>query len=190
MNESVEKTETGGVRVVGEASGREVALRSVSPDDDEFLLAVYASTREEELSQVRWDDGQKEAFLRMQLDAQRSEYEARFPDARYDVILVGGRPAGRIWVGRNRDEIRLLDIAILPEFQRAGVGGLLVTRLIAEARAARLPLRHMIFILNEDARRFYERLGFAVKEVFNGAYLHMEFKSEESPLEKEATSSS
>jgi GNAT superfamily N-acetyltransferase len=156
--------------------GREVTLRPVMAEDEEFLLAVYASTREAELAQVEWAEGQKEAFLRMQFDAQRREYSARFPDAGYDVILVGSRPAGRIWVGRTADELRLLDIALLPEHQNRGVGGLLLGRLMEEARAVRKPLRHMIFILNTDARRFYERLGFEVVEVFNGAYLHMEWR--------------
>ncbi len=37
----------------------------------------------------------------------------------------------------------------------------------------------MVFVLNQDAQRFYERLGFVVIEEF-GAYKHMEWK-EESP---------
>jgi GNAT superfamily N-acetyltransferase len=159
------------------ADGGEVTLRPVAPADDEFLLAVYASTREEELAQVEWQPGQKEAFLRMQSDAQRGEYEARFPDAEYDIIVVDGRPAGRLWIGRRETEIRLLDIALLPEFRNRGIGALLLGRLVGEARRAGVPLRHMVFVLNEGARRFYERLGFEVFEEL-GAYLHMEWRPE------------
>jgi len=36
----------------------------------------------------------------------------------------------------------------------------------------------MVFILNTDARRFYERLGFVVFEDL-GAYLHMEWRGSE-----------
>ena len=112
----------------------------------------------------------------MQFDAQRAEYDARFPGARYSVILVDGRPAGRLWVGEDAREIRLLDIAILPEFQNHGVGARLVRDLIEEAATTARPLRHMVFILNTGARRFYERLGFVVFEEFGGAYLHMEWR--------------
>lgn len=150
-----------------------VALRPVTADDEEFLLSVYGSTREEELSQVVWPEGQKEAFLRSQLAAQRAAYESRFPDAAYDVILFEGRPAGRLWVARTPEQIRLLDIALLPEFQNRGIGRHLLGRLVEESERTGVPLRHMVFELNTEAFRFYERLGFArVDET--GMYVLME----------------
>ncbi len=155
-----------------------VSLRPVAHADDEFLLDVYASTRAEEMAPVPWTDEQKRAFLKMQLDAQRGEYEQRFPDADYRVILVGGRPAGRLWVARTPRQIRLLDIALLPEFRGRGVGASLVRQLMGEAERAGLPLRHMVFQLNEGAMRFYERLGFTRLEL-HGAYWEMEKKPEE-----------
>ena len=155
--------------------GLKVELRPAGPGDYEDLLRVYASTREAEVAQVTWwDDSQKLAFCRSQYDAQKAEYDARFPDAEYDVILLGGRTVGRVWVGRAADEIRLLDIALLPEAQRRGVGAALIGALIEEARASGKRLRHMVFMLNTDARRFYERLGFRVFEDLGG-YLHMEW---------------
>ncbi|HYY42993.1 MAG TPA: GNAT family N-acetyltransferase, partial [Pyrinomonadaceae bacterium] len=133
--------------------GGVVALRPVTPDDAEFLRAVYASTRADELAQVKWDAQQKDAFLRMQADAQRHEYEARYPDAQYDVILLDGAPVGRLWIGRSEAEIRLLDIALLPAAQNRGVGGALMRRLIAEAQQTGKRLLHMVFIMNRDAKR-------------------------------------
>jgi GNAT superfamily N-acetyltransferase len=158
------------------AGGSKVTLRAVAPEDEEFLLSLYASTRAEELSQVEWGEGQRESFLRMQFEAQRGQYEARFPDAEYDVVLLDGRPAGRVWVGRTPEQIRLLDIALLPEAQNRGVGTALLRALIAEARASGKKLRHMVFVLNPDATRFYERLGFVPIEEF-GAYVHMEWRA-------------
>ena len=152
-----------------------VTLRPVTSDDDEFLLAVYTSTRAEELAQVNWQPGQKESFLRWQFDLQRKEYDARYPNARYQVILVNNEPAGRIWVGEDETQIRLLDIGLLEEFQNRGVGTLLLKRLIAEAIAAKKRLRHMVFMLNNNAHRFYERLGFVeIEDV--GGYKHMEWR--------------
>ena len=111
----------------------------------------------------------------MQFDAQRVEYFKRFPDADYRVILVGSQPAGRLWIARTPTQIRLMDIALLPEFRNRGVGKLLVRQLADEAARAGLPLRHMVFELNEDALRFYERLGFTRLEL-HGAYWEMEKK--------------
>jgi GNAT superfamily N-acetyltransferase len=156
-------------------TGGTVVLRPVTPEDDEFLLAVYASTREQEMAQVTWTDAQKMEFLKWQFNLQRQDYDAKHAQRQYDVILVDDQPAGRFWVSRNA-EIRLLDIAILGEFQNRGVGTVLLQRLIDEATRAKKPLRHMVFVLNSDAKRFYERLGFVVFEEV-GAYLHMEWQA-------------
>jgi len=158
--------------------GGTVELRPVSESDNEFLLSVYASTRADELAQVEWADGQKEMFLRWQLTLQRREYETRFPDADYCVIVVDQVPAGRIWVGTDDQQIRLLDIALLPQFQNRGVGTGLLKSLMVEAENAGKALRHMVFVLNNNADRFYERLGFKKIEDF-GAYKHMEWRKEE-----------
>jgi ribosomal protein S18 acetylase RimI-like enzyme len=159
------------------AGGRKVSLRPVGPEDEEFLLRVYASTREDELAQVPWSEEQKAAFVRQQSDAQRREYNAHYPAAEYDVILLDGAPAGRVWIGRDEEEIHLLDIALLREAQNCGVGTALLRALIEESRASGKRLRHMVFVMNTDALRFYERLGFlAFEEV--GPYLHMEWRGE------------
>jgi ribosomal protein S18 acetylase RimI-like enzyme len=160
------------------ADGGTVELRPVSPNDDQFLLAIYTSTREDELSQAEWIEGQKEMFVRWQFDLQRREYDARFPDAAYHVILVDQRPAGRIWIGSDDEQIRLLDIALLPEFQNRGVGTTLLRQLMEYAGKTGKALRHMVFVLNNNGKRFYERLGFVTIEDL-GAYQHMEWRSKE-----------
>jgi GNAT superfamily N-acetyltransferase len=157
--------------------GGALTLRPVAADDEEFLLSVYAGTRADELGQVEWEAGQQHAFVKWQFDLQRREYDARFPDAEYYLILIDDDPAGRIWIGRDSEQIRLLDIALINQFQNRGVGTVLLRRLIDESKRAGKPLRHMVFVLNNDAHRFYERLGFRIIEDL-GAYKHMEFRPE------------
>jgi len=155
--------------------GGKLTLRPVTTADDPFLLAVYESTRDKELSQAQWQEGQREQFVRWQFEMQRREYDVRFPDARYQMIVIDEEPAGRIWVGADDEEIRLLDIAILPQFQNRGVGTILLKDLMREAKDAGKFLRHMVFVLNDNAHRFYERLGFVIIEDL-GAYKHMEYR--------------
>jgi len=158
------------------ADGRALALRPAAPEDYEDLVRVYASTRAAELAQVTWwDDAMKLDFCRQQYDAQKREYEEHFPDTEYDVILLEGRAVGRLWVGRDERDIRLLDIALLPEAQNRGVGTALLNRLMEESKRTGKRLRHMVFILNKDALRFYERLGFEIFEDVGG-YQHMEWR--------------
>lgn len=158
--------------------GGKLTLRPVTPDDDPFLLALYDSTRDDELSQAQWQEGQRDVFVRWQFDLQRKEYDSRFPDARYQVILIDDEPAGRIWIGADEEQIRLLDIALLPQFQKRGAGTVLLRALMQEAEEAGKFLRHMVFVLNNNAHRFYERLGFVVIEDVGG-YKHMEYRSQE-----------
>ena len=77
-----------------------VTLRPIEPGDEEFLYRVYASTRQEELARVGWNDGQKAAFVRQQFDAQSRYYRENYAGAEFCVILSDGRPAGRLYVAR------------------------------------------------------------------------------------------
>lgn len=136
-----------------------LALRPAGPADAEFLFRVYASTRYEELAPLGWPAAQVEAFLRMQFRAQDTHYRTHFPAAAFDVILVAGEPAGRLYVDRRRDEIRVVDISLLPQYRGRGAGTALFGALFAEAAAAGVPVRIHVEALN-PARRLYDRLGF------------------------------
>lgn len=154
-----------------------IQLRPVTAEDSAFLLKVYASAREEELAQADWDEAQKLAFLASQLHAQKVSYDQRFPDAAHDVILCDGEAAGQIWVGRNDDEIRLLDIALLSEHRNKGIGTMLVKRLQREALASGKRLGHCVFNGNTRVMSLYTRLGFVHTHDL-GAYCNMEWKSD------------
>jgi GNAT superfamily N-acetyltransferase len=85
---------------------------------------------------------------------------------------VGGEPAGRLIVDRSEHEIRIVDIALLPGFRRAGAGGTLVRRLFDEADAGALPVRCHV-VRGGDARLFWEHLGLVERGV-DGAHVAME----------------
>jgi ribosomal protein S18 acetylase RimI-like enzyme len=137
-----------------------VALRPVTPADAPFLTRVYASTRAAELAQVPWTDAQKEAFIAHQFTAQAAHYERHYAGASFDVVLAGGEPAGRLYVARGAEEIRIVDIALLPAFRGRGIGTGLLRALLGEADAQ--GKRVSIHVEQSNpALRLYERLGFA-----------------------------
>jgi GNAT superfamily N-acetyltransferase len=152
-----------------------IALRPIRPDDDAFLLVLYASTREKELAALPWDSGQKTAFLQMQFDAQHAQYQEAYAGAAFDVILVDGQPAGRLYVARKEEEIRIVDIALLPDYCNRGIGTTFLGGLQAEAAAAGKPLRIHVERFN-PALRLYERLGFR-QIADRGVYLFMEWRA-------------
>lgn len=146
-----------------------VGLRAVTAGDEGFLCRVYGSTREEELAQVQWADGHKDAFVRMQFEAQRRYYEEHYAGASFDVIVVDGEPAGRLYVARWPEEIRIVDIALLPEHRSRGVGTALLQDLLDEGAATSRPVTIHVERFN-PALRLYDRLGFSVVED-RGVYL-------------------
>lgn len=149
-----------------------LTLRPIAADDMDFLYQVYASTREEELAQVEWGEGQKEAFLRMQFDAQHSYYQENYPNAQFQVILRNGAPAGRLYLDRRAAEIRIVDIALLPAYRNRGIGSALLQEILDEGQRAGLPVTIHVECFS-PALRLYERLGFRTVED-KGVYYFME----------------
>lgn len=151
-----------------------VELRAAEPADEPFLRDVYASTRADELARVPWTEEQKRTFTDLQFTAQDAHYREHYEGASYEVILVDGRPAGRLYVARWPEEIRIMDIAILPGFRGAGAGTRLLEALLAEAAAGGKSVSIHVEGLN-PAMRLYERLGFRALEE-RGPYVFMEWR--------------
>jgi ribosomal protein S18 acetylase RimI-like enzyme len=150
-----------------------ITLRPITPDDEEFLCQVYASTREEELALTDWDPAQKAAFVQMQFAAQHRYYQENYRQTTFDVILVDGQPAGRLYVARWAKQIRIVDIALLPEYRNAKIGSTLLHELMTEAAAAGKPVSIHVERYN-PALRLYTRLGF-VPIGEHGVYFLMEW---------------
>jgi ribosomal protein S18 acetylase RimI-like enzyme len=140
-----------------------VTLRAVAEDDGPLLLRIYASTRADELALLPWADEDKERFVAMQHDAQDRHYSSVLPAMRRSIVLVDGRPAGRLYLDIDDRRMLVVDIALLPEHRRHGVGTMLLERVAAEADELRLPVQLHVDVTS-PARRLYERLGFSVVE--------------------------
>ncbi len=137
-----------------------------------FLLSLYAETRAQEMVSVGWSSEQQWDFVRQQFTAQHTDYQARYPKAAYDLLLLGDTPIGRLYVDRRTDEISILDITLLPEYRGQGHGTILLQELIKEAASLTLPIRLHVEPHN-PARRLYTRLGF-IPLTDNGIYVYME----------------
>ena len=148
-------------------------LRPIEERDAEFLYAVYASTRTEELALLRWDAAQRESFLRMQNEAQRRDYWSNYDTSRFRIVVCNGVPAGRLYVERRSTKLHIIDIAILPAFRNRGIGTAMIVRLFDEADAAGLAVSiHVEY--NNPAQRLYQRLGFEFLNEAGDVYRLME----------------
>jgi ribosomal protein S18 acetylase RimI-like enzyme len=152
-------------------------FKAISAKDKDTLAEIYASTRREEVAPIMdWSDQQKEAFLRDQFELQHSCYMDAYPNAAFDLIASGEEVIGRLYVDRRADEIRIIDIALLPQYRGQGIGGAILESLLDEAasrdqgQVVRIHVEHM-----NPAMRLYLRLGFhEIKD--KGIYKLMEWR--------------
>ena len=137
------------------------ALRAAVPSDYEFLAALYATTRSDELDRAGFPMAQRAGFCRMQFEAQQHHYRLYFARAQDQIVLLNELMIGRVFVARAPDEIFLVDIALMPDYRGLGIGSQFLSRLIAESRLQMCPLR-LYAEKNSRAQALYLRFGFSV----------------------------
>lgn len=148
-----------------------VTLRAAAPADRPFMLRVYGSVREPELEAAGMPPEQRGPFVAQQFEAQSRAYET-YENTSFEVVLVDGEPAGRLIVARWPEELRVVDVALLPEQRGRGIGEALLRSLLEEAddRAVKATIHVERF---NPALRLYTRLGFR-PVADTGVYLLLE----------------
>jgi ribosomal protein S18 acetylase RimI-like enzyme len=149
-----------------------IELRPAEEEDDSFIVTVYRSTREDELKITNWTEQQKKAFIFMQSMAQLAEYKIKFPGAVFRIIIYKKKDAGRFYTWENEEEIRLIDITLLPQFRGRGIGTSLLQQLIKRSNKVQKKISLHVDPAN-PALQLYRRSGFIhIKN--NGRYYYME----------------
>ncbi len=149
-----------------------ISFRPIVTSDRDFLYAVYASIRADELAQVNWDEDQKAAFLEMQFSAQHRYYIDSYRDTDFLIVLLDQCQVGRLYIARWPSEIRIVDLALLPAYRNRGIGTRILQGILDEADTAGKPVRIHVERYN-PAMVLYCRLGFTqIGE--HGVYVLME----------------
>jgi ribosomal protein S18 acetylase RimI-like enzyme len=144
-------------------------LLPAGASDSVFLYRLFERTRGQQFAPIPLAPAQLEALVRMQFNAQQTGYRNQYPQSQDFIIMMGDRLAGRIWLNESAAEIAIMDIAILPEYQRRGLGTAVLARIIHDAALAAKTIRLRVDRTNFRAARLYRRLGFEVvsgNEVF------------------------
>lgn len=150
-----------------------IALTPVTAEDNDFLLRLYQSSRGDDLRELGWSEDRIGEFLEMQHEAQRNFLAADYPNIVDQIVSLDGARAGRLAVEQRPDEIRLVDIALVPERRNQGLGTQLIQQVQEHAQSARLPLRLQVIRFSR-AVSLFERLGFT-RTSETGSHFHMEW---------------
>jgi ribosomal protein S18 acetylase RimI-like enzyme len=148
------------------------ALRPAQPGDEPFLYELYCSTRQDELAAWGWDAAQAAAFLQLQFRAQQQHYQTHYASAAHQIICRDAQPIGRLILAATDQELRVVDIALLPAYRNSGIGTAVLRDILAAAAQTGRPVRLHV-AQDSPARRLYERLGF-VTVTTDGPYYLLE----------------
>jgi ribosomal protein S18 acetylase RimI-like enzyme len=110
----------------------------------------------------------------MQFEAQHLHYHRSYSDATFEVVLADGVPAGRLYRHRMPEELRIVDIAVLPEFRGRGIGTALLREILDDGAREGLVVSIHVEHMN-PAMSLYRRLGF-VAAGESGPYVRMEWR--------------
>ena len=121
------------VRPGGGGKTVKVTRRAATAEDEAFLYDLITRNTADALGASLWPEHLRDSLLRMQYHARQQGIAGDYPQAAQEIILADGSPAGRLVVSRNEAEIRVVDIAVLPERQNRGIGGAVVQELIEES---------------------------------------------------------
>jgi GNAT superfamily N-acetyltransferase len=155
-----------------------VRLRLENLEDAAFLFDLFSSTRAQELSATGWDDSTLKSFLQMQFSTQTQSYRRMFPFADFYILTQDNRSIGRVILNRTEQDIRIIDLALLPDFRGQQIGTRFMQELLAEAAHTGKCVR-LQALKGGRACHWYERLGF---RNHGGTGLHEEM--EWHPMEK------
>lgn len=154
-------------------SANSISVRPVTPGDEDLLLEIYKSSRGDDLRGLGWDEDRINEFLVMQYEAQQHFHDGEYVQANDEIVLLAGKPAGRLIVDRREYEIRCIDLALLPEHRNSGIGAFLIGKLQEEASRENKPLRLQVIRFSR-AVNLFERSGF-VRTSETGTHFQMEW---------------
>jgi ribosomal protein S18 acetylase RimI-like enzyme len=138
----------------------QISLRPAAlPDDEAFLKGLYFTTREEDVAMWGLPEAQAGPLLEMQYTAQKMQYDAQYPDARHEIVLLGETPVGRLLSTRDERELFGIDLAILPEYRSHGIGSVIIKGLMREAQETGKVFGFSVIKTNYKAIKLYQRLG-------------------------------
>ena len=150
-----------------------IDMRPATQADQLFLLRLYASTRGNAFRLHGCDTATEAMLQTIQFQARQTDLHLRYPDAETTVIIGRERPIGRLHVDYSGGEIRLVDMALLPEYRGRGIGRGLLRGLQAHGRRLGVPVRLHV-ALGNPAQRLCHRCDFIMQGT-DGQYAAMEW---------------
>jgi len=156
-----------------ETIGKNLTFKVQTDSNYSFLLSLYGSTREDELSMTSMLQREKEKFISQQFEARELDYAKRFNDAKFLIIYRKKQAIGRV-VYRVDESTHLIDLALVRKLRENGLGSTIISTLIEYAKENNKELHLSVAMDNTRAIKLYQRLGFKITNQ-HGYYYAMRY---------------
>jgi ribosomal protein S18 acetylase RimI-like enzyme len=130
-----------------------IGFRLAAPDDRGFLADCFLRAMRESITACRgaWDERRE-----------RDQFERQLSDGESWIVVLEERAVGFFTLATSAERIVLNTLCISPEHQGAGIGTKVLSHLLAQADARRVPLELSVLRVNARAQALYQRMGFAL----------------------------
>lgn len=138
-------------------------MRPAQDKDKPFLAMLHESVRQD-LLLIDAEEEYIKQIVEMQLRAQTEGYGQQFPNAMYFVIEKHHELIGKVTVDFGHNEVRLVEIAFLPQARGLGFGEVIIRSLMVAAEQSKVPMTLTVARNNPGAFKLYCKLGFVVEQ--------------------------
>ena len=130
--------------------------------DNAFVEGLYRSTRDD-LRLIDAEDGFIDELIESQRQAQTQGYGETFPNAMYFIAEHHTESIGRVVLDFGHNEVRVVDIALIPAARGKGFGGQIIQSVQLVASKVMAPVSLTVRFDHRLAKQLYLRLGFVVE---------------------------
>ncbi len=141
-----------------------VWCRPETPEDERFVRQLLVNAILDELGAHAWPEPVRAPLISLQYQARRSGARAAAGDVASQIIVADGEDAGWLLVADLGNEMRIIEIAVLPLRRGQGIGSAALGAILERAAGERKAVTLTVNGTNTRAIRLYERLGFRVAD--------------------------
>ncbi|MBX3020263.1 MAG: GNAT family N-acetyltransferase [Bdellovibrionales bacterium] len=123
-------------------------------DDYDFLKSVHHETLREHIEKIwSWNEAAQDDF-----------FKKEFEFGQIKLIRAFNHAVGYLHVREQKHVVTIVNLLILPEFQRRGLGSQILLDILKNAKAGQRLVKLGVLKVNLDAKKLYETLGFKMYE--------------------------
>lgn len=119
-------------------------------EDKEFIYNLKKLVLKEYIDEIwGWDE-----------EYQRKDFEMYYNPVNNKIITCNNSDIGILETSEDNDEIHIIEIAILPEYQGNSIGTSVLKQIIDNSKATDKRVKIGCFKINREAKKLYIKLGF------------------------------